>query len=104
MLRNHPLIILAWRQNTGSLRNEQNVPIWFYHMVKAPVNEITLVDYMCVLITGRLAVLECKRRDWKWTGTDREVKQNALIECVRLSGGRGGFVTSAEQAKQIIES
>lgn len=96
-----PNVLTAWRQNTGSLPNANGAPIWFYRFVKW-TDEMTLVDYLCVLKSGKLAALECKRKGWKYTGTPREKKQDAFIQSVRGCGGRGGFVTSAEQAIEIL--
>ena len=96
-----PSVVIAWRQNTGSLRNASGAPIWFYKFVKW-TEEMTLVDYLCILKSGQIAALECKRKGWKYTGTPREKKQDAFIQAVRSGGGRGGFVTSAEQALEIL--
>lgn len=97
-----PSVLIAWRQNTGSLPNANGAPIWFYKFVKW-TDEMTLVDYLCILKSGRLAAIECKRVNWKYTGTPREVKQDAFIQAVRAGGGRGGFVTGAEQALEILK-
>jgi len=96
-----PEVLLAWRQNSGSIRDERGVPVRFYKFIKWSA-EMTLVDYLCILRTGKLCALECKRRDWEFTGTDREVKQEAFIEAILRTGGKGGFCTSGEQALAIL--
>jgi len=78
------------------------VPVWFYRVIKSP-EKVTLVDWWGFASFG-LWCIECKRRDWKYTGRDeREVKQNNFINLVRSIGGRGGFATSSEQAQRILD-
>lgn len=97
-----PNVILAWRQNGGAAQAADGVfRIWYYRWLKRPT-KMRLPDYMCVLKDGRMGVIECKRRDWKYTGTEREAEQKAFIDRIIASGGRGGFVTSADQALKIL--
>lgn len=96
-----PSVLLAWRANSGSMRDERGVPIWFYKWVKRGT-EMTLSDYICLQRDGRLVALECKWRGWHYTGTPREKQQDAFIQAVRSCGGRGGFVTCASQAIEIL--
>ena len=75
-------VLLAWRQNSGSLTDDRGVPIWFYRKVKG-MDDMTISDYVC--------------------GTPRETAQDAFIQAIRSSGGVGGFVTCAEQALEILK-
>ena len=94
-------VLLAWRQNSGSIQDMRGVPVSFYKWVKW-TEEMTLVDYLCMLRSGKFAALECKRKGWKYTGTPREKKQDAFIQAARGAGGRGGFVTCGEDALEIL--
>lgn len=98
-----PRVILCWRQNGGAAQAADGVfRIWYYRWVKRP-KKMRLPDFMCVLDSGKLGVIECKRRDWQYAGTEREQEQKAFIDRIVATGGRGGFATSAEQALQIIK-
>jgi len=96
-------VLISWRQNSGSLQDNRGTPIWFYRKVKG-MEDMTISDYVCLMRDGRLAALECKWRGWHYTGTPREKQQDAFIQAVRSCGGRGGFVTCAEQALTILGS
>ncbi len=101
-----PSVLIAWRQNGGAAQAADGVfRIWFYRWIKRPVDKMVLVDFLGILKypLGRMLAIECKRRHWHYTGTEREVKQKAFIDSVIASGGRGGFVTSAEQALALLK-
>lgn len=99
-----PNVVLAWRQNGGAAQAPDGVfRIWFYRWLKRPVKEMVLVDFLGVLKSGHMLAIECKRRDWKFTNTPREAAQFAFIRTIQGSGGRGGFVTSAEQAQALLK-
>ena len=106
LLQVHPSVILAIRANSGGAwlkgKNGKDVPVWFYRIVRSPT-EVTLVDWWGFARFGVFAI-ECKRRDWKYTGRDeREVKQQNFINLVRSIGGRAGFATSSLEAQNILE-
>jgi hypothetical protein len=99
-----PRVHLAWRQNGGAAQAPDGIfRIWFYRWVKRPVKEMVLVDFLGVLQSGHMLAIECKRRDWHYTGTEREQAQKAFIDRIIAAGGRGGFVTNAEQALAILK-
>lgn len=105
LLSLHPKVLLAVRQNTGSLpydREGKPVPIWFYKLLRTP-EEMTVTDFWGLLRDGRPLALEAKRPSWKWSGDDRELKQRAFIQMVEAIGGVGGFVRSAEEAQAILQ-
>ena len=105
----HPKVLLCIRQNGGAAlmrgKDGRDMPVSFYKIVRRSVN-FTLTDFWGFVQTPRgivPAAWEAKRRNWKYTGTDREREQAAFIAEIIRFGGVGGFVTSAEQAKAIIE-
>ncbi len=104
----HPLVLWAVRQNSGSAamrgRNGEVIPVWFYRWVRRRHRHMRITDYWGLLTTGRMFAIECKRRNWTSPSDQRELEQLAFIEVVREAGGVGGFVTSQEQAKVILES
>ncbi len=106
ILQDHPQVIVAIRQNTGAAwlpgKNFKDVPVWFYRVEKSPV-DITLVDWWGFATWG-LFTIECKRRDWKYTGKDpREVKQHNYLMLCKKYGYRAGFATSGQQVHDILE-
>lgn len=102
VIRLCPSVVISWRPNSGSLPDSRGVPIWFYRKIKG-MDDMTISDYLCLKKNGQLIALECKWRGWNYTGTPREKEQDAFIQAVRATGGRGGFVTCAEQALEILK-
>ena len=110
VLATHPNVIFAVRQNTGAAdmvgKGGKVYPVWFYRWVRCD-GEITITDYWGFMFSpARFVVpfaLECKRRDWCWSGIEREKQQRGFIDKIIDFGGRGGFVTSAEQALAILK-
>lgn len=100
LLAVHPAVLCAWRQNSGSVSDGER-PVWFWKWVRKP-RQMTLTDFLAFSTSGFVA-LECKRRSWKFTGTEREIAQASFIDFVKAQGGRGGFVTCADEARKIIE-
>ncbi len=99
-----PNVVLAWRQNGGAAQAADGVfRIWFYRWVKRPIKEFVLVDFLGVLKSGNMFALECKRRDWKYAGTEREISQGNFMAEIIKSGGKAAFVTSAEQALAVLK-
>ena len=103
----HPNILFAVRQNSGAAKIS-NVPIWFWKWLRRNGVEMTLTDTWGLLSDGRMFAIEAKERGWKSVGTGetakavRERKQQAFINVVKSGGGVGGFVTSAEEAIEIL--
>lgn len=106
LLARHPKVLFAVRQNSGSMeyetRNGGMVPVWFYKLLRGPC-DLTITDIWGFLTNGKPFAIECKRENWKGSGTLRENKQAAFIGMIIGIGGVGGFVTSADEAQAIIE-
>ncbi len=102
----HPKVLIGVRANSGAAqlpgRNGKDQHVSFYKIIRGPSMSIT--DYWCILTNGKFAAIECKRRDWHYTGTPRELLQQHFIDVVKRSGGVGGFVTSAMQALEILNA
>lgn len=45
-------------------------------------------------VVAQFASVECKRADWKWTGSERELAQHRWIEQVNRSGGYARFANN----------
>lgn len=93
-----------WRNNVGALLNPEGVPVRYgLANDSKKLNEVIksgdLIGWRPVLITPehigcRLAQFvsrECKRPDWKFSGTDRERAQLRWIEAVVADGGDAKF-------------
>lgn len=100
----HPQVLLAVRQNSGSMpydRNGRAVPVWFYKLLRSP-DDVTITDYWGFLRDGRPYAIEAKRPSWKWAGSEREIKQRAFIQMIEAIGGVGGFVRGLDEARVLI--
>ena len=107
MLHEHPLVMLAIRQNAGSASYQAKTGKWapvnFYDWIKRP-DKMRVSDIWGLLTTGRFYALEVKRANWTKPSDDREYEQAAFLRQVRYLGGLAGFVRSVDEAKLIIES
>ena len=106
--KTHPNILFAVRQNSGAAKIG-DTPIWFWKWLRRNGVEMTLTDTWGMLVNGRMFAIEAKERGWKSVGAGdsakavRERRQLAFINVVKSGGGVGGFVTSAEQAREILD-
>ena len=106
LLAVHPQVLLAIRQNSGSLPYQDSTgrlhPIWFFKIVKAP-RKIRLSDYWGLFKNGRMWAIECKRASWKGSKDARELEQDLFLQTVRECGGKAGFARSVDEAKSILD-
>lgn len=111
LLAVHPLVLFAVRQNSGAASYEaasgKYAPVYFYKFVRWP-ERMTITDFWGFMIRPgateyRPLAIECKRPGWKRPTDERERRQEAFIQMVRKAGGAGGFVTSADEAQQVLE-
>lgn len=106
MLADHPLVLIAVRQNNGAAMNVSGAPVWFYRWMRrpAPKEPMLLPDVWGLLTDGTFWAIECKKRIWLFNpNDDREVKQKRFLSLVASNGGRSGFATSAGAARKIID-
>lgn len=109
MLRKHPDVVMAIRQNGGAMDAEleggEKGKVYFYRWIKGGKGML-ITDFWGWLRLGNGFIpwaLECKRRDWGWKGTKRELWQRKFINAVKRLGGRAGFATSSLEAQNILE-
>lgn len=97
--------LLALRQNSGTAQaigsNGQPYPIWFYRLLRNR-RDVTITDFWGITNDFRLFALEAKAPFWPGPKTEREGRQANFIALVRESGGRGGFITSVDEAEAIL--
>lgn len=104
LIEQHPNVLFAVRQNSGSIPYERDgrpVPVWFYKKIKTP-EELTLTDYWGFLKDRRPFAIECKKPSWKSPTTPREFRQRAFLQMIIALGGVGCFVRSAEEAAEAL--
>lgn len=104
VLKNHPRVLIAVRQNSGSLLDGNNVPIWFYRWIRRP-NDMTITDFWGFTTDLKPFSIEAKNRKWKKVSlsNEREMKQLRFNEFIQKAGGKSGFATCAEDAIKILE-
>ena len=103
VIAKHPKVLFAVRQNSGGAYDQHGVPIFFYRWLRLNGHDMTLTDVWGVTTTGKPFAIEAKRRSWTKVTGQREEKQREFIEVVKSVGGIGGFVTSGEQAMEILD-
>lgn len=106
MLRDHPLVAIAWRQNGGGVKTANGGWVNFYNWVKRPLPKkaMKLPDLCCILIDKTFCGIETKRRNWLFNPNDpHEVEQKNCIAALLTAGHRAGFATSRQAAISIIE-
>lgn len=106
LLRVHPRVVWATRQNAGAASFEAKsgryAPVFFHRWVRGKGYRMS--DFLGATVDGATIALEAKRIGFKGPTDQREREQAAFLQCVRDNGGRAGFVTSVDEAKKIIES
>lgn len=104
LLAIHPSVLIAVRQNSGSMPYESNgraIPIWFYRFARRPA-PMTIVDYWGFLVSGKPFAFECKRLSWTKPSNEREERQHAYMQMIVGIGGVAGFVRSADEVMAIL--
>ena len=98
---------LLWRNNVGACKDDagnfvryglanesrqMNANIKSSDLIG--INPVVITPEMVGLTIGQFIALECKRPDWKFKGTDREMAQANFISLVNNKGGIGQFVSN----------
>lgn len=103
----HPNILFAVRQTSGGTKIGDH-HVMFWRWLRRNKVEMTITDTWGMLRDGRFFAIEAKKPGWKGVGTGdgpqavKERKQENFINVVKSGGGVGGFVTSGEQAMEIL--
>lgn len=98
---------LLWRNNSGVLKNEHDVPVRYgLCNDSAELNKrLKSSDLIGLAPDGRFVAIECKSTGWHLTpGDARGQAQAAYHELVRKHGGIAGFVTSEEDFILLVTS
>lgn len=118
VLRAHPRVILAWRQNSGSsvrtIANGETVPVNFWYWMKHPpfadkYEDGLLLPDILGIVAGADGIASCawlaietKAPDWRKPTSKRERHQAAFLEIVRRNGGIGLFATSGQAVSDAL--
>ena len=105
LLKVHPRVLFAVRQNTGSAsykaKTGEWAPVKFYYFVRAQ-EYMTIPDIWGLLRDGRFFTCEVKRSLWTKPTDERERRQAAFIRSVQSVGGIALFATSAAQVEEAL--
>ena len=106
---------VMWRNNVGVFNDADGVPIRFglandSGRLNKRIKSADLIGYLPFRIgtehVGKIVAvfmaIECKRGDWKWTGSAREVAQRRFLQLIESGGGCAGFARSATDLSEII--
>lgn len=98
--------LTLWRNNVGALRDERGVPVRYglaneTAALNKSLKSGDLIGWRPVRITpehvgaqlAQFVSYECKRPDWRFTGTAHEVAQENWIRKVLAAGGVAKFTT-----------
>ena len=110
LLRVHPEVLFAVRQNAGAMAAEgadgRLRPIWFYQWVRQP-RKMRITDFWGFLRCGKPFAVEAKRRDYSGPSgqaeTLRHEEQEAFLNFIISLGGRAGLARNVDEAKRIID-
>jgi hypothetical protein len=70
----------------------------------SPIEKVKMrvSDLWCVLVDGRICVIECKRGDWTKPCNEREIEQQNFITHICDNGGIGFFAASVEAVRKNL--
>jgi hypothetical protein len=101
ILKQHPRILFAVRQQGGMMYNPSGAPVWFYRIIRSP-EEMKIVDFWGFTTDFKPFAFECKWRGWTKPTSKREFEQLAYMNMIANSGGIGRFVTCAEDVLEAL--
>lgn len=106
---------VLWRNNCGVFLDDTGVPVRFglandSKRLNARVKSADLIGFTPSVVgpqhVGRLVAIltaiECKRADWRWTGSAREVAQQRFLNIVKTGGGIAGFARDADDFHGLV--
>lgn len=98
--------VRLWRNNVGVLKNEAGTPVRFGLANDSPaLNDklkssdlmgwrlVSIKAHHVGTVIAQVVARECKPQSWKFTGTDRELAQEAWINLISGDGGDAAFTT-----------
>lgn len=98
---------ILWRNNVGVAVGDDGVPVRYglaneSKRVNRSVKSSDLIGFTPVAGTAVFTAIECKRAEWRWTGTSREVAQRRYIHIVQAGGGLAGFARGVDEYRAIL--
>jgi len=101
-----------WRNNVGVAKRADGTPVRYglANVTKAMnknlkssdligITPTIITQEMVGLTVGVFTAIECKKGDWKYTNTEREIAQDRYINLVKSLGGYACFCNNAEDLK-----
>lgn len=99
--------VTLWRNNSGAFTNAETGQLVRFGLgndskqLNDSIKSADLIGWRPILITpamvgktiGQFVSRECKRPNWKWTGTERELAQRKWAQAVISGGGDASFCT-----------
>ena len=102
VLKRHPRILFAVRQQGGMMYNPSGAPVWFYRIFRSP-EEMKIVDTWGFTTDFLPWAFEVKHRGWTKPTNKREFEQLAFMNMISSRGGIGRFVTCAEDVIEALK-
>ena len=98
---------VLWRNNVGVCEYPERAPVRFglandSAKLNAHVKSSDLIGFTPVAGQAVFVAIECKRADWTWAATAREIAQQRFHNVVRAGGGIAGFARSALEFEELL--
>lgn len=100
---------VLWRNNVGVAFRKDGVPIRYglanvskkmNSFLKSSdligITPVKITPKMVGLTVGVFTAIECKKEDWEFKGTEREVAQQSYIDLVKKKNGFATFCNNVE--------
>ena len=98
---------VLWRNNVGALPDRTGVLVRYglandSAKLNAHVKSSDLIGFTPVGGVAVFTAIECKRADWVWHATAREIAQQRFHSIVRAGGGIAGFARSDSEFEALL--